>query len=171
MDIRSILTNVVPILTMIGWALGAYIVLLWAASVLWTYRDIHARSEDVVVQVLAVSLALLLPFAGVVLHMILRPRQTLTEKYERSLEEEYLRRDLEEKFVCPHCQRGIEPDFVMCPHCHTALRRRCGACDRVVDLTWAVCPYCGDDGTTNLLRPNYRRQREPEQIERFSQRP
>jgi hypothetical protein len=117
LDIRSILTNVVPILTMIGWALAAYIVLLWAASVLWTYRDIHARSDDVVVQVLAVSLALLLPFAGVLLHMILRPRQTLTEKYERSLEEEYLRRDLEEKFVCPHCQRGIEPDFVMCPHC------------------------------------------------------
>ena len=78
MDIRSILTNVVPILTIIGWALAAYVVLLWAASVLWTYRDIHARSEDVVVQVLAVSLALLLPFAGVVLHMILRPRQTLT---------------------------------------------------------------------------------------------
>ena len=106
MDIRAILTNIVPILQVLGWALAAYLVLLWAASVLWTYRDIHARSEDVVVQVLAVSLALLLPFAGLVLHMILRPRRTLTEKYERSLEEEYLRRDLEEKYVCPHCQRA-----------------------------------------------------------------
>ena len=152
MDIRAIITNVVPILTIIGWALGAYIVLLWAASVLWTYRDIHSRSDDVVVQVLAVALALLLPFAGVVLHMILRPRQTLTEKYDRSLEEEYLRRDLEEKYVCPHC--------------HTALRRRCGACDRVVDLTWSVCPYCGDTGSNNdVLRQNYRRQRSGEQIE------
>jgi RNA polymerase subunit RPABC4/transcription elongation factor Spt4 len=167
LDIRAILTNVVPILTILGWALGAYIVLLWAASVLWTYRDIHARSEDVVVQVLAVSLALLLPFAGIVLHMILRPRHTLTDKYERSLEEEYLRRDLEEKYVCPHCQRGIEPEFVMCPHCHTALRRRCGACDRVVDLTWSICPYCGDDGSTTMLRPNYRRQHDAEQMELF----
>jgi RNA polymerase subunit RPABC4/transcription elongation factor Spt4 len=167
LDIRSIITNVVPILTIIGWALGAYIVLLWAASVLWTYRDIHSRSDDVVVQVLAVALALLLPFAGVVLHLILRPRQTLTEKYERSLEEEYLRRDLEEKFVCPHCQRGIEPEFVVCPHCHTALRRRCGACDRVVDLTWSICPYCGDDGSTPAVQPNYHRQRSPEQIELF----
>src|ERR671928_177524 len=101
------------------------------------------------------------PLAGVVLHMILRPRQTLTEKYERSLEEEYLRRDLEEKYVCPHCQRGIEPDFVMCPHCHTALRRRCGVCDRVVDLTWSICPYCGDDGSAPAAHPNYRRQRSP----------
>lgn len=163
MDIRAIITNIVPVLTVIGWGLVAYIVLLWAASVLWTYRDIHSRSDDVVVQVLAVSLALLLPFAGVVLHMILRPRQTLSEKYERSLEEEYLRRDLEEKYVCPHCQRGIETDFIICPHCHTALRRRCAACDRVVDLTWAICPYCGDNGSGSLLQPNYRQQPVPQQ--------
>lgn len=163
MDIRAIITNIVPVLTVLGWGLVAYIVLLWAASVLWTYRDIHSRSDDVVVQVLAVSLALLLPFAGVVLHMILRPRQTLTEKYERSLEEEYLRRDLEEKYVCPHCQRGIETDFIICPHCHTALRRRCAACDRVVDLTWAICPYCGDNGSGSLLQPNYRQQPVPQQ--------
>ena len=163
MDIRSIITNLVPILTVLGWALGAYVVLLWAASVLWTYRDIHSRSEDVVVQVLAVSLAVLLPFAGLILHMILRPRQTLTEKYERSLEEEYLRRDLEEKYVCPHCQRGIETEFIMCPHCHTSLRRRCAACDRVVDLTWAICPYCGDNGSSTQLQPNYRYQRSPGQ--------
>jgi RNA polymerase subunit RPABC4/transcription elongation factor Spt4 len=165
LDIRAIITNVIPILTIIGWALAAYIVLLWAASVLWTYRDIHSRSDDVVVQVLAVSLALLLPFAGVVLHMILRPRQTLTEKYERSLEEEYLRRDLEEKYVCPHCQRGIEPDFVVCPHCHTALRRRCDVCERVVDLTWSICPYCGDAGSNEIARQAFRRQRSPDQIE------
>ncbi|MEI6179413.1 MAG: zinc ribbon domain-containing protein, partial [Chloroflexales bacterium] len=76
------------------------------------------------------------------------PPQTVAEKYERELEQEYLRRDLEEKFICPECQRPIEPDFVLCPHCLTALRRRCGGCQRVVDLTWSVCPYCGDDGST-----------------------
>ncbi|HWQ11844.1 MAG TPA: zinc ribbon domain-containing protein [Roseiflexaceae bacterium] len=157
MDFRALLTNLIPILTVLGWALVAYTILLWAASVLWTYRDIHARSEDVLVQVLAVSLALVLPFAGVLLHMILRPRQTLAEKYERSLEEEYLRRDLEEKYVCPTCQRGTEPDFVLCPHCHTALRRRCPACDRTIDLTWSLCPYCGDDGSGTLPRPGYAR--------------
>ena len=99
MDIRTLLPNLIPILTALGWALVAYLILLWAASVLWTYRDIHARSEDVLVQVLAVTLALVLPFAGVVLHLILRPRQTLAEKYERTLEEEY---DLTWS-VCPYC--------------------------------------------------------------------
>jgi RNA polymerase subunit RPABC4/transcription elongation factor Spt4 len=154
LDIQSLITNLVPIITALGWLLAAYTILLWAASVLWTYRDIHERSDDVLVQVLAVSLALVLPFAGVVLHLILRPRQTLAERYERRLEEEYLRRDMDEKYVCPHCQRSIDPDFVLCPHCHTALRRRCHVCDKVIDLTWSICPYCADDGTTGLVRPS-----------------
>jgi RNA polymerase subunit RPABC4/transcription elongation factor Spt4 len=156
--LQTLLTNLIPLLTVALWVIAVYLLLLWAASVLWTYRDIRARSEDVVVQVLAVSLALLLPFAGLILHVILRPRQTLSEKYERALEEQYLRRDLEEPYVCPHCQRGIEHDFIVCPHCHTSLRRRCVACDRVVDLTWSICPYCGDDGSGAVLRPGYRTQ-------------
>lgn len=162
--IQSLITNAIPILVVLGWLLLAYLVLLWAASVLWAYRDIRSRSEDVVVQVLAVSLALLLPFAGLVLHMILRPRQTLNEKYERTLEEQYLRRDLEEPFVCPNCQHGVEHDFILCPHCHTSLRRRCDNCHRVVDLTWSVCPYCGEDGTNRGL-PSFRHAPETQPVE------
>lgn len=163
--IQSLITNIVPILVVLGWALLAYTVLLWAASVLWTYRDIRSRSDDVVVQVLAVSLALLLPFAGLVLHMILRPRQTLSEKYERTLEEQYLRRDLEEPYACPNCQRGIEQDFILCPHCHTSLRRRCDSCHRVIDLTWSVCPYCAEDGSGRALQNVYRRAPETQPVD------
>ncbi len=156
--IQDFFTNLRPILNLLATIIGAYLVLLWAASVLWAYRDIRMRSDNISVQVLAVSIVLLIPFAGIPIHLILRPPQTLAEKYERSLEDEYLRRDLEEKFVCPSCQRPIEHDFIICPHCHTELRRRCQACNRVVDLTWTICPYCGDDGTTGLLRQSYLRQ-------------
>lgn len=165
MDIQGLLTNLLPIVTIFGWLLSAYIVLLWAASVLWTYRDIHERSEDVLVQVLAVSLALLLPFAGLLLHLMLRPRRTLTERYERRLEEEYLRRDMDDPFVCPHCQRTIETDFVICPHCHTSLRRRCNSCKRTIDLTWSICPYCGDDGSGNVLSTAYHPHAEAERLQ------
>jgi RNA polymerase subunit RPABC4/transcription elongation factor Spt4 len=149
--IQDFLTNLRPILNLLAILIGSYLVLLWAASVLWAYRDIRMRSEDISVQVLAVALVLAIPFAGIPLHLILRPRQTLAEKYERTLEEEYLRRDVEEKYVCPSCQRPIEHDFIICPHCHTSLRRRCYSCDRVVDLTWSLCPYCGYDGNNGLL--------------------
>ncbi|NJM06622.1 zinc ribbon domain-containing protein [Candidatus Gracilibacteria bacterium] len=142
--IQDFLANLRPIVNLFGTLLGAYLVLLWAASVLWAYRDIRRRSDDTSTQVLAVGLVLLLPFAGIPLHMILRPPQTLAEKYERTLEEEYLRRDIEERYVCPECQRPVEHDMILCPHCQTNLRRRCHGCQRVVDLTWSVCPYCGE---------------------------
>jgi len=141
--IQEFLNNILPLVRLAAIFLGAYAVLLWAASVLWAYRDIRRRTEDVSVQVLAVGIVLLLPFLGIPLHLILRPPQTLAEKYERTLEEEFLRRDLEERFVCPECQRPIEPDFILCPHCHTQLRRHCEACRKVIDLTWRICPYCG----------------------------
>lgn len=145
--IQEFLANILPLIRLGAIFLGAYAVLLWAASVLWAYRDIRRRTEDVSVQVLAVGIVLLLPFLGIPLHLILRPPQTLAEKYERTLEEEFLRRDLEEQFVCPECQRPIEPDYLFCPHCHTQLRRRCDACQKVVDLTWRICPYCGHSQT------------------------
>jgi RNA polymerase subunit RPABC4/transcription elongation factor Spt4 len=151
---------VLPLLDIFKWVFGAYVVLLWMATVIWTYRDIHARHEETLLQVLAVSAVLLVPFAGLVIYMMLRPRQTIAERYERSLEEEYLRHDIEEQFVCPQCQRGIEHEFILCPHCHTALRRRCISCDHVIDLTWAICPYCGDDGSGLVGRTTQIRMRE-----------
>jgi RNA polymerase subunit RPABC4/transcription elongation factor Spt4 len=159
-DIGGMLGVVGPLLDVLKWVFGIYIVLLWMATVIWTYRDIHARHEEALLQVLAVSMALLLPFAGLGVYMMLRPRQTISDRYERSLEEEYLRHDIEEQFVCPQCQRGIDHEFILCPHCHTALRRRCISCDHVIDLTWSICPYCGDDGSGLVGRTTQIRMRE-----------
>ena len=160
MDIGGMLGVVGPLLDVLKWVFGIYIVLLWMATVIWTYRDIHARHEEALLQVLAVSMALLMPFAGLGVYMMLRPRQTIADRYERSLEEEYLRHDIEEQFVCPQCQRGIDHEFILCPHCHTALRRRCISCDHVIDLTWSICPYCGDDGSGLVGRTTQIRMRD-----------
>jgi hypothetical protein len=159
-DIGGILGVVGPLLDVLKWVFGIYFVLLWMATVIWTYRDIHARHEEALLQVLAVSMALLIPFAGLGVYMMLRPRQTISDRYERSLEEEYLRHDIEEQFVCPQCQRGIDHEFILCPHCHTALRRRCISCDHVIDLTWSICPYCGDDGSGLVGRTTQIRMRD-----------
>lgn len=160
MDIGGILGVVGPLLDILKWVFGIYVVLLWMATVIWTYRDIHARHEEALLQVLAVSMALLVPFAGLGIYLMLRPRQTISDRYERSLEEEYLRHDIEEQFVCPQCQRGIDHEFILCPHCHTALRRRCISCDHIIDLTWSICPYCGDDGSGLVGRTTQIRMRD-----------
>lgn len=135
--------NILDILRTVALVLGAYYVLLLFATAVWTYRDIRSRTQDITAQVLAVALVLVLQLPGLVLYLLMRPKQTLAEKYERALEEEYLRRDIEDDHVCPSCQRGVDSEFIVCPYCLTELRRRCHTCERTVDLTWQVCPYCG----------------------------
>jgi RNA polymerase subunit RPABC4/transcription elongation factor Spt4 len=150
------LDSLIPILQTVGLVLGAYYLLFLFAVAIWTYRDIRARTQDLTAQVLAVALVIVLQIPGLVLYLLMRPKQTLAERYEHALEEEYLRRDIEEELVCPTCQRGAEQDFVLCPYCTTELRQRCRRCDRVIDLTWQVCPYCatptGSTGETGALQ-------------------
>ena len=54
-------------------------VAFWASLVVWTFRDIRARTQDFLSQVLATVLVAVFPFVGVFIYMVLRPRQTLAE--------------------------------------------------------------------------------------------
>lgn len=122
---------------------GSYLVVLWFALIVWTFRDIETRSRNVFTQVFSTLISVLFFIPGVLLYMLLRPKMTLDETFQRSLEEEYLLQDLEELPHCPSCHRHVEDDFVICPHCHGQLREPCGGCERLVDLRWPLCPYCG----------------------------
>jgi RNA polymerase subunit RPABC4/transcription elongation factor Spt4 len=124
---------------------GAYLVALWFVLVVWTFRDIETRSRSVVTQVFSTLLVVLFYVPGVLLYMILRPKETLDGTFQRSLEEEYLLQDLEELPLCQSCQRYVEDDFILCPHCHTTLREPCVSCGRLVHLRWSLCPYCGTE--------------------------
>ena len=122
---------------------GAYLIVLWFALIVWTFRDIEGRSRSVFTQVFSTLLSVLFFVPGVLVYMLLRPKETLDQAFQRSLEEEYLLQDLEELPHCPSCHRYVEDDFVLCPHCHAQLREACGNCERLVDLRWPLCPYCG----------------------------
>jgi len=123
--------------------LGAYLVAFTVGLIVWTYRDIRSRSRDGLVHLLAVLLVLVFNLPGLLLYYLLRPGETLTEAYERSLEEEALLQGLEERLVCPGCKQAVEPDFLLCPNCSTKLKRQCPNCGRLLNLKWNVCPYCG----------------------------
>jgi RNA polymerase subunit RPABC4/transcription elongation factor Spt4 len=123
---------------------GAYLVALWFVLVVWTYRDIEARSRSFITQIFSTLLVVLFYVPGVLLYMILRPKETMDAAFQQSLEEEYLLQDLEELPLCPACERYVEDDFLLCPHCHAQLREPCVACARLIDLRWSMCPYCGE---------------------------
>jgi Double zinc ribbon len=120
----------------------AYLIAIWFALVAWTFRDIESRSRSVFTQVFSTLMVVLFFVPGLFLYLILRPKETLDQAFQRALEEEYLLQDLDGLPLCPGCQRSVDPEFVLCPHCQTGLRGPCPACSRLVDLRWDVCPYC-----------------------------
>lgn len=123
--------------------LGAYLFALYLGLLVWTFRDIRARSRDALAVILAPLLVALFTLPGLLIYLLLRPRTTLAEEHERDLAEEAILQDLEERRICPGCRRRIEPDYILCPDCHYQLKLRCPSCDRLLHPSWDICPYCG----------------------------
>jgi len=122
---------------------GAYYLALWFALVVWTFQDIQTRTRSVIAQIFATLLVVLFSVPGALLYLLMRPRETLDEQYERALEEEYLAQDLETAGRCPACRRPVQDDFQYCPFCRTSLKQLCISCGKLLRLDWPNCPYCG----------------------------
>jgi RNA polymerase subunit RPABC4/transcription elongation factor Spt4 len=127
----------------------AFTVIFWISLIVWTFRDIRSRSQDFLTQILATLLVAIFFIGGLFIYMILRPRQTLAEIYERQLEEESLLAEMTERQTCNNCHARVESDFQICPSCSQKLKRPCPKCERLLELRWAFCPYCA----TNLAGP------------------
>jgi RNA polymerase subunit RPABC4/transcription elongation factor Spt4 len=121
---------------------GGVLVVFWLAMGVWTYRDMRARSRDALAQIFMALLVLVLNLPGLLAYLLLRPRETLSEAYERSLEEEALLQEIEQKPTCPGCKQRVQDDWQACPHCHTRLKRPCSRCGRMLELSWDLCPHC-----------------------------
>ena len=126
-----------------GIIIGAYFVVMWIAAIVWTYRDAQSRTRDPSTQAIGLLLVIVFNLPGLLLYLVLRPRDTLIDMYDHQLEAEALLHEIQEQSVCPACRRKIEPDFVTCPYCRTALRTPCEACGRAMLSTWVLCAYCG----------------------------
>jgi len=138
---------------MIGCAV-TFFVIFWLSTVMWTFRDVRARTQDFLSQILATVLAAIFPIAGLLIYMILRPRQTLAEIYERQLEEESLLAEMTERQTCNNCHARVESDFQICPSCGQKLKRSCPKCERLLELRWMFCPYCATSLGSTSLPPN-----------------
>ncbi len=175
MDLESILSTIQPFLIMFAALFAAFLTAVWISVVIWTFRDIRARSRDIFAQILATLMVLiffpLFPFPGLVLYLLLRPRETLSEVYERSLEEEALLQGIEERLACPGCNRRIEEEFMICPTCHTRLKKACPACGHLLHLRWNICPFCGAVQTTAKAVPPLASQPVPLAVEPATEAP
>lgn len=121
---------------------GAVATAFSVAFVIWTYNDMKARSRDPLAQVAAAIMVGVLNIFGLIIYIMLRPRETLADAYERSLEEEALLQEIEEKPACPGCGRPTKHHWQVCPYCHTKLKKPCVACNSMLELSWNICPDC-----------------------------
>ena len=115
---------------------------LWLAMIIWTNRDMRARSRDPLAQLFVTAIVTLLNVPGLLIYLMLRPRETLSDAYERSLEEEALLQEIEEKPTCPGCAQRVQASWQVCPHCHTKLKKACYKCGTALELSWNICPFC-----------------------------
>lgn len=140
------------LLTLAG-VTAAFLTALWLSLMVWTYRDMRSRSRDPLLRILAVLLVVVLFLPGIFVYLILRPPRTMEEEYQKTLEEEALLQSIEERPTCPGCGARIKENWMICPSCHTRLKKTCHECGKLMELAWNLCPYCGRT-TPGMRREN-----------------
>lgn len=134
-------------------ALGAFLFAFWIAMGIWAFNDIRSRTRDWLVITLAVALVLIFPLIGLILYMMIRPKATLAEVYDRALEEEALLRELEETMTCHQCGVPVNEAWVYCPNCHSQLQHSCPSCGKLARNEWEICVFCGSPQPRTAVRP------------------
>lgn len=134
-------------LTVAAVLVALYLLIMWAAAVVWTYRDSRARTTDPLEQASSVLLVAIFNIPGLLLHVLMRPKTTIEDQMDRRLEAEAMFQDIQERPACPQCAAPIQPDFIMCPLCRAQLRTPCGDCRQPLAVDWAMCPYCTAERT------------------------
>jgi hypothetical protein len=115
-------------------------VVLWLALAYWTFADAGRRGT---VRFFWGAGALLVPFLGTLIYLIVRPPEYLLDSRERELELAVLERELRQRVnLCPSCRSVVEKEYLLCPECGWDLKKPCETCQKPLNLGWSTCPYC-----------------------------
>ena len=115
---------------------------MWLALAFWTAKDARRRIDDPVIVAVCVAAAVLFGPLGVIVYLLLRPPEYLSDVHERELEIRAMERRLGADQACPYCHSPADPAFLSCPHCGTKLKNACRRCKAPLDPEWRLCPYC-----------------------------
>ena len=138
-----------------------FLVVIYLALAYWTYADARRRIADPMLIGCAAAAAILFPFVGAIVYMIVRPPEYLDDVRERELEMQAAEARMHELgfHLCPHCDNEVKADFLRCPSCMRKLKDPCGNCGKPLDPDWKLCPYCEAEipGVTPAPRRSRRR--------------
>jgi RNA polymerase subunit RPABC4/transcription elongation factor Spt4 len=132
-----------PFLRIGGQLVLLLFVILWISLVYWTYTDASRRGA---LKIFWGLVAIIFPFIGTLIYLIVRPPEYVVDTRERELELAVLERELRNRvLLCPNCRAIVERDFIVCPECHWELKKSCVQCDKPLNMEWETCPFCGTD--------------------------
>ena len=132
-----------PFLRIAGQLILLLFVCVWLALVYWTYTDAARRGS---LKVFWGMVAVIFPFIGSLIYVIVRPPEYAQEVRERELELAVLEGELRNSILlCPNCKYIVEKDYLICPNCNWELKKSCVNCDKPLSMEWQTCPYCGTD--------------------------
>lgn len=117
-----------------------FFVVLWLSLAYWTFTDAGRRGT---VRFFWGIVALVFPFLGTLVYLIVRPPEYELDSRERELELAVLERELRQRVaLCPNCRSVVEKDYLLCPECGWDLKKPCVNCNKPLHLNWSTCPYC-----------------------------
>lgn len=127
-----------PQMQMLSTIIVLLIVCLYALSIVWISRDARLRGETP----LKWMIVGLVPGAGIIAYLLLRPPMLAMDRDEQELEVALKQRELMRYGECVKCGYPVKDDYVLCPNCQTKLRNLCSGCSKPLEPSWSVCPYC-----------------------------
>src|SRR5258706_16122998 len=113
----SIVSN--PLIQLSVRLAGLYILAIYLAMVFWTIPDAQQRTENQLLPYFAGLMVVILNMFGLFLYLIVRPKKTLGEAYERQLAEESLLAEAEQGVACPTFKERPPEEFNLCPTSRT----------------------------------------------------
>ena len=103
----------------------AALIFLYIMSIVWARKDAVARGAN---EKFAMLISLI-PFAGVLAYVLMRPPLLLIDKEEQELDIALKRRQLNKYGICPNCGEPVESHYLVCPNCQIKLKEACSKCN------------------------------------------
>jgi hypothetical protein len=127
--------------TILYMVLGLFII-FWLFVLGWVWIDSGERTTNSITRALSIVIVLFLNIIGLIIYLIVRPKQTIQELYWVDLERRYLKYETAELGDCPSCGLSLQPGFNVCPACKYGIKTLCKGCQMWIDKTYAYCPFC-----------------------------
>jgi RNA polymerase subunit RPABC4/transcription elongation factor Spt4 len=123
----------------------AAVVLIYSSCLIWITRDIKNRTNNFLIQISSIILGLLF-IPGLIIYLLLRPRETVDEKKSRNVIRKIELVAIESKLrTCSHCTTLNKMKFKYCVNCGTELKSECKECSKLIDPLWQFCPFCSTE--------------------------